>query len=80
MTHKYRLRFLLSLAIALVMLLLPLGKSHGVQAGNDDCQDCVTTCNNERQTCVENGNPGSVCLAAWRSCINYCRDNFCQTR
>ena len=80
MTHGYRLRFFLLLAIALVMLLLPLGTGRDVQAVNDDCLDCTTSCNDQRQICVENGNPSQVCFAAWRECIDYCRENFCPLR
>jgi hypothetical protein len=77
MTHGYRLRFFLLLTIALVILLLPPGTGRGVQASNDDCLDCVNSCTDQRQICVENGNPSQVCFAAWRACMNYCQENFC---
>jgi hypothetical protein len=77
MTHGYRLLFCLLLSIALIGLLLTPGKTSGAQASNDDCQDCLSTCNNERQFCLENGNPSTVCFAAWRDCVNVCQINFC---
>lgn len=77
MTHRYRLLFCLFLSIALVALLLPSGTSRSVQASKDDCQDCLSTCQEERLFCVENGNPPAACLAAWKACAAYCDENFC---
>ncbi len=77
MIHRYRLLFCLLLSIAVLGLLLTPGKSRNAQASKDDCQDCLTTCTNERQFCLENGNPPTVCLAAWRECVDYCEENFC---
>ena len=74
MTHKYRRFFFLLLSIALVGLLLAPNKS---RSARDDCQDCLTDCQNERQFCVENGNPPAACLAAWKACADYCDENFC---
>lgn len=77
MTHVSRLLVLLLLSIALVVLLLSPGTGSSAQASNDDCQDCLSTCNNERQICVENGNPPTFCFAAWRDCVDFCEENFC---
>ena len=77
MTYRYRLLSFVLLSIALVVMLMLPGNGHSVQASTDDCDDCLSTCNNERQTCVENGNPPSACFAAWKSCVDVCRANFC---
>ena len=77
MTNLYRMLFCLLLSLVLVGLLLSPGKTRGAQASKDDCQDCLTTCNHERQFCLENGNPPTVCFAAWRECVDYCQENFC---
>ena len=77
MTHGYRLLLFLLLTIALVVVLLAPVESGKAQASTDDCQDCLTTCQNERQFCLENGNPPVACLAAWRACVDYCEENFC---
>lgn len=74
MTHKFRRLFFLFLSIALVGLLLMPEKSRSAQ---DDCQDCLSTCQTERQLCVENGNPPAACLAAWKECAAFCDENFC---
>ena len=78
MAHRPYLRFFLLLAIALILLLPPPSGSGSAQV-NDDCQDCTSTCTNERQTCLENGNPPAACTAAFKACLRYCLDNFCQT-
>jgi hypothetical protein len=78
MTHVvYRLLFCLLLSLLLVATLLPAGTTRSVQASQDDCQDCLSTCSNERQLCVENGNPPAACFAAWKDCVDVCRANFC---
>jgi len=74
MIHGRRLIFCLLLSIALLGLFLPVGKSRGAQ---DDCQDCLSTCQEQRLLCVENGNPPAACLAAWKECADYCDQTFC---
>lgn len=80
MPHRYRPRFFLLLTVALVMLLLPPSAGRSVRASDGDCEDCTTTCINERQFCLENGGAPTVCTANYKSCLRYCFDNFCQTR
>ena len=77
MTHGYRLLFCLLVTMALVALLLTPGKSRTAQASKDDCQDCLSTCQQERQLCVENGNPPAACFAAWKDCVDVCEATFC---
>lgn len=74
MTHGYRRRFFLMLSIALIGLVLTPDQSRSAQ---DDCQNCLTDCQEQRVLCVENGNPPAACLAAWRDCADYCEENFC---
>ena len=74
MTHKYRLRFLHLLSIALIGLVLTPNQGRSAQ---DDCQQCLSDCQEQRILCVENGNPSAACLAAWRECADYCEENFC---
>ena len=78
MTHVvYRLLLCLLLSLVLVATLLSSGATRSVQASQDDCEDCLSTCNAERQFCVENGNPPAACLATWKACVDFCRENFC---
>ncbi len=77
MTHGFRLLYCLLLSIALVGLLLSPNKSSSAQTSIDDCQDCLSTCSSERQFCLESGNPPTVCLAAWRECVDNCEATVC---
>ena len=78
MTHiAYRLLIFFVLSLLLVATLSLSGTTRSVQASQDDCDDCLQTCNDERQFCVENGNPPAACFATWKSCVDFCRDNFC---
>ena len=74
MTHGYRRRFFLLLSIALMALVLTPNQSRSAQ---DDCQNCLSDCQEQRVLCVENGGSPAACLAAWRDCANYCEENFC---
>jgi hypothetical protein len=74
MTHGYRQRFLLFLSIALIGLVLTPNQSRSAQ---DDCQNCLSDCQEQRVLCVENGNPPAACLAAWHDCVDNCEENFC---
>lgn len=52
MNHRVRLLLCLVLSLVLVGLLLTSDKNQSALANKDDCQDCLSDCNNERQFCL----------------------------